>query len=524
MWSYIIRRLLYMVPMLFFISLINFALINLAPPPSTSNVLASGDYDASKSLQANEGEHIFRQTFNLDKPRFFNPRYALKDDEILWRLTSVMRTWERPAQRRGDMKRLDDYGRTIVPHLIRIGELADSGRDAFRTGPLREAYAERWRDARDGWLADGRPPGVETWPPPEEPPAFDDAFCDRLLELTLGRLANNAPRRPIALFGDAATDEILVHNREVRKEQVRLQQIWLDRKATNSEKLARWKEWYEEHRAEWHYGFWDKVHMFFLETRFAKFWGNLLRLDLGRSFIHKKRVWDLILERIPISLTLSVGSLILAYLLSIPLGILSTVTHRSLSDRIISTVLFAGYSMPTIFLGVLLVTYFAIDWKLFPVSGFNSTDYANETVLSKIGDRAAHVALPLITLTVGWLALLSRYMKAGLIDIIRADFVRTARAKGLSELVVVLKHALRNGLIPIITLLGASLPAVLGGSIIVEVIFQIDGMGKFALEAVLTRDYAVIMGINILVAALTLVGVFLADLAYAIVDPRISYK
>ncbi|MHC4225549.1 MAG: ABC transporter permease, partial [Planctomycetota bacterium] len=150
--------------------------------------------------------------------------------------------------------------------------------------------------------------------------------------------------------------------------------------------------------------------------------------------------------------------------------------------------------------------------------------YDNLTVLGKAKDVLLHIVLPMATLTVPSLAYLSRYMKSGMIEIIRADFIRTARAKGLSEFVVVAKHAVRNSLIPIITLLGASLPVVIGGSIVVEFIFQIDGMGKLAYVAVVQRDYAVIMGLNILTAVLTMVGVFLADLAYAVVDPRISYR
>ena len=146
------------------------------------------------------------------------------------------------------------------------------------------------------------------------------------------------------------------------------------------------------------------------------------------------------------------------------------------------------------------------------------------TVVGQFWDVMHHSTLPLITMTVGSLAYLSRYMKSGLMENLRADYVRTARAKGLSEFVVTMRHAVRNSLIPIVTLLGASLPAIIGGSVIVEVVFDIDGMGKLGWQAVLRQDYAVILGINILAAILTMVGVFLTDLFYALLDPRISYK
>ncbi|MHC4956722.1 MAG: ABC transporter permease, partial [Planctomycetota bacterium] len=208
----------------------------------------------------------------------------------------------------------------------------------------------------------------------------------------------------------------------------------------------------------------------------------------------------------------------------VPLGILSAATHGHASDKAISLVLFALYSLPAMFLGVLLRNHLGTDLRVFPVSGFESADFERMTLLEQVADMGHHLVLPLATLTLGSLAFYSRYMKAGLIETIRADFVRTARAKGLPEFVVVMKHGVRNSLIPIVTLLGASLPAVVGGSIIVETIFGIDGMGRFAWEAFGRRDYTIILGVNLLAAILTMVGVFLTDLLYAVLDPRIRYR
>ncbi len=524
MWTYIVRRLLLMVPTLFLISLLNFAIVNLAPAKRPTNVSVTGELDKSASMEAKEAEHIFRRTFYLDRPVFLNTRYSLTDGEILWLLAAPAREGELPKARRRAFDDLDDYGRTIVPHLIRLATLAADDREALREGPLRADYETRWRDARPTWIGAERPPDVGAWPPPPDPPAFDDTFCERLLSLAVDRLGNNAPRRPIVVYGGEAPPEVLAFNQEVREEQTLLRGILTDRKASDREKLLKWTAWHDDRRAEWEYSFGDKVAMTFTETRFFNFWRNLARLDLGTSFTHRKKVWDLIFERIDKSLTLSLGSLLLAYLISIPLGILSAVTHRSWSDVLVTVLLFALYSFPPTFLGVLLVIFFGIDLKWFPVSAFHSVGYDNLTVLGKLRDTAWHVALPMMTLTVASLAYYSRFMKAGLLDVIREDYVRTARAKGLSEFVVVVRHATRNSLIPIITLLGASLPVVIGGSIVVEVIFEIDGMGKLGYEAVIKKDYAVIMGINILVAILTTVGVFLADLAYAVVDPRIRYR
>jgi peptide/nickel transport system permease protein len=513
-----------MVPLLFGISLVNFAILSMAPTPRSSNVKQSGDIDLSASMEANEGQHIFRRTFNLDKPAFFNTRFGIEDAEIFWLLTLPQRAWELPKARKDGFDALDDYGRTIVPHVLRVGELAHGNRDALRDGPLRADYERRWREARKEWLAAGKPLGDIEWPPPPEAPPFDDAFCDRLVVLALVRLDSNAQRRPILVYGDEATPEILAFNREVREEQTRLRRIFRDRATSDGQKLAQWRAWHDERAGEWTYSFVDKARMLFLETRFARFWGALLSLDLGTSFIHRQKVWRLITDRMGVSLTLSLGSLVLAYLVAIPFGILSAVKHRSRGDAATTVTLFAFYSLPQMFIGTLLLQYFAIDWKLFPVQAFRGPDFEGMTALGKIKDVGWHLVLPVATLTVGSLAYYSRYMKAGLIEIIREDYVRTARAKGLSEFVVVMKHALRNGVIPIITLLGAALPVVLGGSIIDEFIFEIDGMGKLAYESVLKKDYAVIMGLNILTAILTMVGIFLADLCYAFVDPRIRYR
>ncbi len=519
--TYVLRRLLLMIPMLFGISIVNFLIINAGEAPRMSNVNESGDFDASASMQANEREHIFRRTFNLDKPRFYNTRYGLQDEEILWLLASPQRAWEIPADRKDAMHTLDDYGRVIVPHLLRIARAAL--RDTEALDGMRADYVRRWSKVHQRWLAEGRPPGDIAWPPPEEPPPFDEVFRDRLATLTLARLANNAPRRPEVIYGEIPPD-VRERNREVRREQTRLRRIFRDPNTTQWQKLDQWQAWADEHVAEWEYSTGDKVRMFLLETRFAKFWANLLSFDLGTSFTHRKKVWALIGERIHVSLTLSLGSLVLSYVISIPLGILSAATHRTRSDVLITILLFVAYSMPMAFLCVLLVQYFAIDLGWFPVAAFHGTEYEGLTVVGKVKDVAWHVTLPLIAMTIPYLAIYSRYMKSGMIEIIRADYIRTARAKGVREFVVVMKHALRNGLIPIITLVGSSLPYVLAGSVVVEYIFEIEGMGKLAYDSVNNRDYAVLMGLNILTATLTLIGVFLADLAYAYADPRISYR
>jgi peptide/nickel transport system permease protein len=185
--------------------------------------------------------------------------------------------------------------------------------------------------------------------------------------------------------------------------------------------------------------------------------------------------------------------------------------------------------LPSFFVATLLLIFFSegsdVPWlRWFPTGGFQSREFAELTVFSKLSDVLWHLVLPIACLTYGSLAALSRYMRSGLLEVLQADYVRTARAKGLPESTVIVKHALRNGLLPILTLLAGLLPAVLGGSVIIEYIFGIPGMGLWTIDSIYQRDYNVIMAVELLTTVLVLIGILLTDLSYAIVDPRIRYS
>lgn len=248
--------------------------------------------------------------------------------------------------------------------------------------------------------------------------------------------------------------------------------------------------------------------------------------DFGDSYKDQRPVLDKIAETLPVTLQLSVMSIFLVYLLSIPIGVFSATHQHSRTDTGITFVLFVLYSLPNFWVAMLLMYFFGggqhLDW--FPVYGLNS-QYASEWPWYRwLGDRAWHLALPLFCLTYGGMAGLSRYARAGILEEIRQDYVRTARAYGFSEKTVVFKYTMRNSLIPIITLLGTLLPSLIGGSVIIESIFSIPGMGRLAFEAILSRDYPLIMGILSISAMLTLVGLIISDILYAVVDPRIRFE
>jgi len=253
---------------------------------------------------------------------------------------------------------------------------------------------------------------------------------------------------------------------------------------------------------------------------------QIVTFNFGESYKDHRPVMEILLERIPISLQLSLSSIFLVYLLAVPIGVYSAYRQKGLLDRIITLLLFILYSLPNFWVAMMLILFLGggrfLDW--FPVYGLNSEAADAFGVWRWLLDRLWHLVLPITCLTYGGLAFLSRQQRGAMLEVIRQDYIRTARAKGLSEKLVVFKHALRNSLIPIITLSAALFPAMLGGSVIVESIFSIPGMGKLGFEAILARDYPVIMAIATISAFLTLVGILVADIVYTLVDPRISFE
>jgi peptide/nickel transport system permease protein len=250
--------------------------------------------------------------------------------------------------------------------------------------------------------------------------------------------------------------------------------------------------------------------------------GKLATLDLGNSFSPDRRpVSDKILERLPITIAINVLSMILIIIVAIPIGVLSAVHQDSLFDKITGVFVFIGFAMPTFWLALLLMILFGIHLDWLPISGIKSLNYEYLSTWGAFIDVAKHLLLPVLLSAFGGLAGFSRYMRANMLEVIRQDYITTARAKGLSERVVIYKHALRNALLPVITILGLSVPGLIGGSVIFETIFSIPGMGQLFYMSAMSRDYPVIMGILFIGAVLTLIGNLIADVSYAVADPRI---
>ena len=261
-----------------------------------------------------------------------------------------------------------------------------------------------------------------------------------------------------------------------------------------------------------------------LHIQYLDWLRRLFRLDLGRSFLDNRLVSLKIIERLPITITINVLSLLLIIIVALPIGIISAVRQHSLFDKTSTVFVFIGFAMPTFWLALLLMILFGIRLGWLPVSGLRSLAAASLPFWPRALDMARHLILPVFVSAFGGLAGFSRYMRSNILEVIGQDYIRTARAKGLTEKVVIYKHALRNALLPIVTILGLSVPGLIGGSVIFESIFAIPGMGRLFYESVMARDYPVIMGGLVIGAVLTLLGNLIADIAYAYVDPRIRYK
>jgi len=256
-----------------------------------------------------------------------------------------------------------------------------------------------------------------------------------------------------------------------------------------------------------------------------QYWSWLKKLshgDLGISFSSDHRpVAAKIMERLPITIILEFLSLIIIIAIAVPIGVLSAVHQDSIFDKITGVLVFIGFAVPTFWLALLLMIFFGIHLGWLPISGLRSLNYEYLTPWAQFVDLAKHLVLPVFISAFGGLAGLSRYMRANMLEVIRQDYIMTARAKGLSERDVIYKHALRNALLPAITILGLSIPGLIGGSVIFETIFAIPGMGQLFYMSVMARDYPTVMGILLIGAILTLLGNLIADVSYALADPRI---
>lgn len=261
-------------------------------------------------------------------------------------------------------------------------------------------------------------------------------------------------------------------------------------------------------------------------TRYLNWLGKLIRLDLGTSYSYEKPVLEVIASRFPVSLTFGLTGLFFTYLVCIPLGIKKALEHSRPFDNWSSILIFLGYSIPSFVLAIVLIVLFGGGsfWNIFPISGVVSDNFEELSLFAKIFDYVSHMFLPILCYTIGSFATLTLLMKNSLMEQLSQDYIRTALAKGVNYHQAIFRHALRNALIPITTNIGMIIGVVLSGSLLIETIFTIDGMGLLGYESIINRDYPVALGLIVISSLLVLVGRIISDFCLVLVDPRIKFQ
>lgn len=267
-----------------------------------------------------------------------------------------------------------------------------------------------------------------------------------------------------------------------------------------------------------------------LPIRYLKWLGAFLQGDFQTSFVQHQPVRALLAAHLPNTLVLTGCALVLSFAVGIFLGVVQAVRQHSVTDSLLSVVTLVFYSIPSFWLAMMLILVFSVfaqtawGWPIsFPASGVTSTDYDLLSPGAQIVDRLWHLVLPVLSLTLVMAAGVSRYVRTSMLEVLKQDYIRTARAKGLSEGAVIRRHALRNALIPVVTLLGLYLPLLFSGAVFVEMVFAWPGMGRLVVNSILARDYPVVMAGTFLFATMVVVGNLVADLLYAVVDPRVRH-
>ena len=493
MFTFIVRRLLLMIPTTLGVAAVVFSIYHLAPgdPATVMMGMSSGgqmgtDSDTESKIRA------FRIKHGLDR----NPLVQFLDYVGPFNLSRDGHPWFSSP-----------YGeRTVEEVELAQGERVREGKPlAIPYLPLTDPGERAELDELRHRLADDAA-GSQAWEETVQVLAERGAEGLPALLTTLYELRLEADSRAQAIERvSAALTTSTAHEPSLRPERV----AQLGAGAL----IREWFRWYYEE------GGGDRV-----QNSGEQPWGGLLCLDLGREMQARNPVAGELWKRLQVTVPLSLMAVMLSYLIALPMGIFSVRRQGTKADGALTVILFVLYSIPTFWAGLMLILIFGktgVDWL--PVLGLDDKDAERLGPLAYAWDVVLHAILPIVTLTYASLAYLSRQMRAGMLEVIRQDYIRTARAKGLSERVVIYKHALRNSMIPVLTLLASILPILIGGSIIVEKVFDIPGMGKYAFEGLLRRDFYIVMATTIFVGIMTQIGILLSDITYSLVDPRIRY-
>jgi peptide/nickel transport system permease protein len=474
MWRYILRRVLIFIPTLLVVTLVSFIIMQSAPGDPVKQMMTEGDQEAGQlsSKKATQRAYLAkREELGLDKPLFYVALATLADPDTLYKIP-------RPPEREALTRLTFHYG--------------------------------NWPAVED-WYWAVRAFENATYKLPN-----DSAIADERIEL---RSRANILRKT----GEPADIKrnLAYFDKAIRAHPQALRPI---RPAVDSLQAA--FRHLRNHPQVWK-TYIPVIQFFGTNNQYHDWLAGIFTLDFGKSYKDKRPVGDKLLRAMKWSLILNLTAVFLTYLISIPIGIYSARNRGKLSDNALTALLFVLYSLPNFWVATMLIIFLAGGdfLNIFPASGVESNMHSPAWPLyQRLADWAHHLILPIFCFAYTSFAFMSRQMRVGMLETLTQDFIRTARSKGLQERKVVWKHALRNSLIPIITLFASIFPMMVGGSVILEQIFSIPGMGLMSFEAIMARDYPVIIAVFTLAAILTLVGILVSDILYAVVDPRISYS
>ncbi|MDD5307746.1 MAG: ABC transporter permease subunit [Deltaproteobacteria bacterium] len=522
---FLIKRLLSMVPTLFGITLATFVVLNLlVGSPESSSV------GEALSPREDPGRDV-RRSYGLDLPLFVN----LDIDDLRARVDRAVTRLADARTRDAAVRDLARRGGAVVPFLVPSlpslkGETKVAALDALKrisvhigvdkalaASPDPSAFWKRYFETYGSDFMPARAARlVRRLARYDDRLALSelrtlDTFCLPYVMETLGAQEDGpALARLTRLASDLTGREDAVEPGTPLKERALVK--------------ARWREWWRERDSDYTaYEGAGRVAGAVTQTRYFEWLSRIVTFDFGLSMRDGRPVLEKLGERLPVTLLLSVLALLFAYGLAIPLGTLSAVYRGRAFDRVTAVALFCLYSLPSFWVAMLLVRYLggAGHLDLFPAQGLATPGSQGWPPWERLADLAHHLVLPVFCLSFVSMAMLARYQRVGMLEVIDRDYMRTARAKGLSRSAAILRHGLRNGVVPVVTMLGVQLPYLVSGSVVVEQIFGIPGMGQETFEAIRARDHAWLMAVVTVTAIMTMVGVVLADAVYALVDPRV---
>lgn len=499
MFNYLIRRLILLPITLFFILLVNFVIVNLAPgePVSVTEISQEGNAvrreDRSAAFGSDERYLQFREFYGLTLPILFNdwPSTSFKEiEESLWILTHkklLPSQKEMSSKEYGDFRvNFGDKARFVMPTLLEVIENPQTSFNIQRT-------------ASQFFIRGGT-------------------------------------RQ--AFVGPSLSTSQKLDNRRISQDNFLLSTLMIlpsDKPAEISQKIELLKQWYDKNKQIYHFkpDFWQKVGIFFFETRFFRYMSRALSFDFGtmRNDDNKTVVSE-VSKRFKYSLTLAILPMLITFFLCQFFGVLMALHRNQWLDFSLNMIFLVLYAIPVFVVAPFLIEKVALHGHFpfteipIPLSGFTSPEnvYAKQTSLQRLFDILQHIALPLVAIIYGSLAAQTRLSRTAILEVLHQDYVRTALAKGVSPFGILFRHVGRNAAITIVTSIAGSLGIILGGSLIVETLFGINGFGKFFYDAVINRDYNVIMFSALAGSLLTLLGYLVADIAYTLLDPRVTLE